>query len=239
MGLKEYKRKRNFNKTLEPKGGKADPKKKEKSKKNSLKNLKDSSKYLYVIQKHAARHLHYDLRLEIDNTLKSWAIPKGPHLNPMIKRLAIHVEDHPIEYGNFEGTIPAGEYGAGSVIIWDKGEWIPDNDPIKSYQKGDLTFQIKGKKLKGKWKLIRLHTDDANKKKHWLFFKVNDAEASTKKNIVEDEPLSVLSKKSIDQIAKSKDVTKGTAVQKAKRTFKQNGNEILKKKIISKKIKSN
>lgn len=214
VSLKEYRKKRNFKSTLEPKGNSS-------VRQKNAKTKDPKKKYLYVIQKHAARHLHYDLRLEINNVLKSWAIPKGPHLNPNIKRLAVEVEDHPMEYGSFEGTIPEGEYGAGTVMLWDKGEWIPENDPLKAYQKGDLTFQIKGKKLKGKWKLIKIKDKEDRKveegkedkegrfsanKKHWLFFKLKDPEAKDNYDVVDAKPLSVLTHKDLVGIAKKNNI---------------------------------
>src|ERR1700756_1142111 len=124
MALEEYKRKRDFRKTPEPPGVAAP-------------NEKASEGLSYVIQKHAATRLHYDFRLEMDGVLKSWAVPKGPSLDPGEKRLAVHVEDHPIEYGGFEGTIPEGEYGGGTVMLWDRGSWIPDGDPHEGYAKGN------------------------------------------------------------------------------------------------------
>src|SRR5689334_20377058 len=133
MKLTSYNKKRNFKKTSEPKG-----------------IIRNKYKHLFVIQKHAASHLHYDFRIELNGVLLSWAIPKGPSLDPTVKRLAMHVEDHPVEYGNFEGMIPEGQYGAGTVMLWDKGVWIPeDEDPKKAYQKGHLRFTLKAKKLKG------------------------------------------------------------------------------------------
>src|ERR1700722_18471079 len=152
MKLKIYRQKRNFKKTPEPSG---------KSK------LKSISSYSFTVQKHAASHLHYDFRLELDGVLKSWAVPKGPCLDPTVKRLAMHVEDHPIEYGTFEGIIPKGEYGGGTVMLWDQGEWEPEGDAKQAYQKGNLTFKLKGKKLKGLWKLIRTNMNP----KSWLLFK--------------------------------------------------------------------
>src|SRR5438128_3574626 len=127
MSLKRYHQKRNFKKSPEPAGGK----------------LKKSSKHLlYIIQKHAASHLHYDFRLELEGVLKSWAVPKGPSLDPAVKRLAMHVEDHPVAYGSFEGIIPEGEYGGGTVMLWDQGEWEPVGDPHKSYRAGKLKFKL-------------------------------------------------------------------------------------------------
>lgn len=209
MNLKKYRSKRNFKMTSEPSGLKSASSENKTKKQNPL---------LYVIQKHAARHLHYDLRLEINHVLKSWAIPKGPHLNPNIKRLAVEVEDHPIEYGSFEGTIPAGEYGAGAVILWDKGQWIPEGDPNIAYKNGSLTFQIKGRKLKGKWKLIKTKTNGLSHQKYWLFFKIKDKDAKEDYEIIEDKPLSVISHKTIEQINKSsrQKLAKSKVVKKKK-----------------------
>lgn len=191
MPLKQYQKKRNFKNTPEPAG----------------KIRKKSSKLLYVIQKHAASHLHYDFRLELAGVLKSWAVPKGPSLDPEIKRLAVQVEDHPIEYGSFEGNIPAGQYGAGAVMLWDKGQWEPqDPDPIAAYKKGHLSFIIKGKKLHGLWKLIRIKSDPKN----WLLIKVKDEYSYSEKNfdITKEEPYSVVTKHDIDEIRSIKSITK-------------------------------
>lgn len=206
MSLKKYRSKRNFNKTKEPDATDA----KQKKNNSKPKNL------IYVIQKHAARHLHYDLRLEMKGTLKSWAIPKGPHLNPNIKRLAVEVEDHPIEYASFEGVIPKGEYGAGAVMVWDKGHWIPFGNPIQAYRKGDLSFQIKGKKLKGDWKLIRTQFNGGSDKKHWLFFKVKDPKAKEDYDILEDKPRSILSNRNIEEISKKETLSKTSSGPKSK-----------------------
>ena len=136
MGLSHYHAKRNFKITAEPRG---------KVGRGGEKGLS------YVIQKHAASHLHYDFRLELDGVLLSWAVPKGPSLDPADKRLAMHVEDHPLEYGDFEGTIPARQYGGGTVMVWDRGTWAPASDPRAAYKKGHLKFDLMGRKLKGRW----------------------------------------------------------------------------------------
>src|SRR5205085_4563522 len=122
----------------------------------------------FLIQKHAATRLHYDFRLELDGVLKSWAVPKGPSLDPREKRLAVHVEDHPLEYGGFEGVIPKGQYGGGTVLLWDRGTWEPlDEDPEKAYHAGKLTFILHGEKLVGSWALIRMHRRDESDKDNW------------------------------------------------------------------------
>ena len=144
MGLEEYRKKRDFERTEEPEGDK-----------------KTDGKNIYVIQKHQATHLHYDLRLEMDGVLKSWAIPKTPPTEKGVKRLAVQVEDHPIEYADFEGIIPEGQYGAGTVEIWDKGEYV-----VKDRKEDKLIFEIKGNKLKGDYVLLRF-----KERKNWLFFK--------------------------------------------------------------------
>jgi DNA ligase D-like protein (predicted 3'-phosphoesterase) len=144
MGLEEYRKKRDFQKTKEPTGGE-----------------KEQNGNIYVIQKHQATHLHYDLRLEMDGVLKSWAVPKTPPTKSGVKRLAVQVEDHPIEYASFEGTIPEGQYGAGTVEIWDKGQYV-----LKDRKEDKLIFDIKGERLKGTYCLIRFKG-----KKNWLFFR--------------------------------------------------------------------
>jgi DNA ligase D-like protein (predicted 3'-phosphoesterase) len=144
LSLKEYKKKRSFEETTEPKG-----------------EIKMSKGSIYLIQKHAATHLHYDLRLEMDGVLKSWAIPKEPPTTPNVRRLAVQVEDHPIEYANFEGTIPEGEYGAGNVEIWDRG-----NYQLIDRKEDKLIVEINGNRLKGVYVLLRFKDQ-----KNWLFFK--------------------------------------------------------------------
>lgn len=161
MGLARYRDKRNFKITREPAGNHPTA-----SRTGAL--HKRPARARFVVQKHAASHLHYDFRLEMDGVLVSWAIPKGPSLIPGERRLAIHVEDHPLEYGNFEGTIPPGQYGAGEVKIWDKGTWtiLDDTDSVA---KGHLSFKLSGKKLKGSWTLVRIKTD--GKTDNWLLMK--------------------------------------------------------------------
>ncbi|MGH9509987.1 MAG: DNA polymerase ligase N-terminal domain-containing protein, partial [Terriglobales bacterium] len=158
MSLTEYRRKRTFDKTPEPKPVEAPA------------EIRGNRFY---IQRHSARRLHYDLRLEMDGVLRSWAVPKGPTLDPAEKRLAVHVEDHPMEYGEFEGTIPEGNYGAGSVLLWDRGtyEWAGDKSPAEQWQRGDLKFRLHGEKLMGEFALVRLKN---SKKNEWLLIKKKD-----------------------------------------------------------------
>src|SRR6266446_1747555 len=130
---------------------------------------------LFIVHMHAATRLHWDLRLEMEGVLKSWAVPKGPSANPADKRLAVHVEDHPLEYGDFEGIIPEGNYGAGAVIVWDRGVWIPLEDPFEGLKKGKLLFNLKGYKLHGRWTLIKLKKTE----KEWLLIKERDEYVST------------------------------------------------------------
>ncbi len=185
MTLEQYKKKRDFKKTPEPRNNQPI----------------DKNKQLYIIQKHDASHLHYDFRLQIGDVLKSWAVPKGPSLDPNVKRLAVHVEDHPLSYGSFEGIIPQGEYGGGTVMLWDKGTWQTENSLEKAYQKGHMIFTLRGKKLKGEWQLIQIKKDPKN----WLLMKINDKEAQSQKefDILKQEPLSIKSGKSLDEIAKN------------------------------------
>jgi bifunctional non-homologous end joining protein LigD len=189
VGLQLYRKKRKFDVTPEPRGVAA------RAKGNQ-----------FVIQKHAARRLHYDLRLELDGVMKSWAVTRGPSLVPGEKRLAIHVEDHPIEYNTFEGTIPQGEYGGGTVMIWDRGRWYPEGDPHAGLKKGHLDFRLEGEKLHGRWHLVRMHGRAGEKKEPWLLIKSKDEAARSPKDpdILEDEPLSVASGRSIPEIAEGK-----------------------------------
>lgn len=175
--LERYRGKRNFSTTPEPKG---------------RARARGGAPLSFVVQKHHARRLHYDFRLELDGVLKSWAVPKGPSLDPNDKRLAVHVEDHPLDYGGFEGTIPAGQYGAGSVIVWDRGDWIPLEDPHAGYRAGKLKFELRGEKLHGAWTLVRMRNRE--KQETWLLIKERDAQArpSSRYNIVDVLPDSVL-----------------------------------------------
>jgi bifunctional non-homologous end joining protein LigD len=181
--LRPYLKKRDFTVTSEPKGGTA-------SKAGQL---------AFVVQKHAASHLHYDFRLELDGTLKSWAVPKGPSLDPADKRMAVHVEDHPIDYGGFEGEIPKGQYGGGSVIVWDNGTWEPVGDPRTGYAAGKLDFKLHGKKLTGGWTLVRMHGRASERQERWLLIKERDeaARPSVEYSVVEAQPGSVLSNRTI------------------------------------------
>ena len=189
MGLQVYHRKRKFDVTPEPRGRQA------RGKGNQ-----------YVIQKHAARRLHYDLRLELDGVMKSWAVTKGPSLVPGEKRLAVQVEDHPIEYNTFEGTIPQGEYGGGTVMIWDRGRWYPEGDPHQGLKKGRLTFKLEGEKLDGTWHLVRMRGRPNEKKASWLLIKARDEAARDAKDpdILEEMAESVVSGRSIEEIAQGK-----------------------------------
>ncbi len=166
MGLKKYSSKRNFKKTSEPKA-------------KSVNTTSKKKRLIFVIQQHHARRLHYDFRLEFNGTLKSWAVPKGPSLDPAEKRLAVEVEDHPIAYAKFEGTIPAGEYGAGKVSIWDRGFWIAPKNTLQGLKKGHIDFELHGTKLKGHWSLIRM--GPSSEKNNWLLIKKRDAFAKPSK----------------------------------------------------------
>ena len=191
--LQRYRGKRNFVKTPEPAGHPG--------------QRRPENAPMYVVQKHAASRLHYDFRLELDGTLKSWAVPKGPSLDPSQKRLAVHVEDHPLEYARFEGIIPPKQYGAGTVLVWDRGVWNPQGDPRDGYRRGVLKFQLDGHKLHGAWTLVRMHsrrqeTRD-NDKENWLLIKENDpaARRGPAGEIVERSTESVESGRGLKEIA--------------------------------------
>ena len=184
MSLTEYSRKRSFDKTPEP----------------APRNQSASQGNFFCVQRHDATRLHYDLRLEVDGTLKSWAVPKGPSLEPLAKHLAMHVEDHPLDYGNFEGNIPKGEYGGGSVMLWDRGtyELLGDTPATAQIERGDFKFRLHGEKLKGEFALV--HMRNRGKGNEWLLIKKRDAEAKPGWN-VEDHARSVLSGRSQQEIA--------------------------------------
>ncbi|HWM91362.1 MAG TPA: DNA ligase D [Thermoanaerobaculia bacterium] len=191
MALQEYKRKRDFKKTPEPAG--------------KVAAAKGNS---FVIQKHAATRLHYDFRLEMEGVLRSWAVPKGPSLDPGEKRLAVHVEDHPLDYGGFEGIIPKGQYGGGTVLLWDRGTWDPEGDPVKAYRKGHIKFRLEGEKLHGGWHLVRLHGDRAGEdKENWLLFKDNDefAVPGSGDAVVQEYSASVTTGLTLEEIAANPD----------------------------------
>ena len=184
--LDVYRQKRDFKTTSEPRGKKA-----------------QKSGNSFVIQKHDATRLHYDFRLEMDGVLKSWAVTRGPSLVPSDKRLAVHVEDHPLAYGDFEGTIPKGEYGGGTVIVWDRGTWEPIGDARKAYAKGHLEFTLDGEKLHGRWHLVRMHGKPGEKRENWLLIKGDDefAVAEGEDDLLEKRPESVKTGRDIADVA--------------------------------------
>src|SRR5580698_6252750 len=183
MALDKYKEKRNFRVSPEPSG-------KSPAGASAKRNL------LYVIQKHQASRLHYDFRLEWNGVLLSWAVPKGPSLDPSVKRLAMQVEDHPVEYGGCEGVIPEGEYGGGTVMVWDRGTWEPESPDVDAaLKKGDLKFTLHGKKLQGSWVLVRTP-------RGWLLIKHRDRYASTG-DVIVTEPKSAVSGKMLTDIARA------------------------------------
>ncbi len=187
--LEEYHGKRNFAVTAEPKG--AQPR------------TTSPAGLLYVVQKHQASHLHYDFRLEWRGVLRSWAIPKGPSLDPSVKRLAAAVEDHPLEYGGFEGVITEGEYGGGTVMLWDRGTWTPDDPDVDaSLERGELTFSLAGEKLQGSWVLVRTKLGyGGSSKPQWLLIKHRDRYAS-RRDILAEGPRSVVSNRLLVEIAR-------------------------------------
>jgi len=204
-GLRSYHAKRRFGVTAEPRG-----------KIGERGNA-------FVIQKHAATRLHYDLRLQLDGVMKSWAVTRGPSLVPGEKRLAVQVEDHPIEYNKFEGTIPKGEYGGGTVMVWDRGRWQPEGDPEKGLAKGHLSFRLDGAKLHGGWHLVRMRRRPNEKRDNWLLIKQHDEDARTErdKDILEEQPLSVKSGRTMDEIARHKRKAKRKPAKRIKRKAKR------------------
>jgi bifunctional non-homologous end joining protein LigD len=196
MALEEYRRKRDFRKTPEPAG-------------TSPARDQAAAPLAFVIQEHKARRLHFDFRLELDGVLKSWAVPKGPSLDPGEKRLAVEVEDHPLDYGGFEGVIPEGQYGGGTVLLWDRGTWVPaDRDPAAAHAKGMLKFELRGEKLHGNWALVRMGGKAARERRpNWLLVKERDEAAVPQSGdaVVADNPLSVETGRSLEAIAQERD----------------------------------
>jgi bifunctional non-homologous end joining protein LigD len=184
--LERYHGKRDFTRTPEPRTG----------------GTRGKGTLSFVIQKHHASHLHYDFRLELDGTLKSWAVPKGPCLDPSVKRMAVHVEDHPLSYAGFEGTIPPKQYGAGSVIVWDRGDWLPVGDARKSLAAGKLKFELRGEKLHGHWTLVRMHGKGDESHEPWLLIKERDGEARPlgDYDVLEEQPASVITGLGVDEV---------------------------------------
>src|SRR5687768_5547172 len=191
--LATYRKKRNFGITAEPEGG-------------GVKTAR-KSKLHFVVQKHAASHLHFDLRLEVDGVMKSWAVPKGPSLDPAVKRLAMEVEDHPMEYNTFEGTIPKGQYGGGSVMLWDRGHYTADKavdgdheDAMrKGYEKGKIDFTFHGKRVRGSYALVR--TQQRGSKPQWLLIKHRDEYAEPGSDVVAENMTSVVTGRTMEEIA--------------------------------------
>ena len=216
MALEVYRKKRKFEVTSEPRGGK-------------LKRGGDA----FVIQKHAATRLHYDLRLELDGVMKSWAVTRGPSLVPGEKRLAVQVEDHPVEYNAFEGTIPKGQYGGGTVLIWDRGSWTPEFDPHKGLAKGHLEFSLDGEKLSGRWHLVRMPRRRGEKRDNWLLIKAEDeaARGPGDPDILEEKPKSVVSGRTLETIA----AAEGDAVWQSTKSVAENVRQIKKAKTTAKK----
>lgn len=212
-----YNRKRNFDSTSEPR----EPARRRRAKAGAL---------TFVVQKHDARHLHYDFRLELEGTLKSWAVPKGPSLDPSQKRLAVHVEDHPLAYASFEGSIAEGNYGAGDVIVWDHGIWKPEGDPVAAYEAGKLKFTLVGEKLTGAWTLVRTRLKGSGDKQQWLLIKEQDdvVRPADEYDIVSELPASVISgelvggmeKPAANQARKSQSRSKAPAKPSRKKAAK-------------------
>jgi bifunctional non-homologous end joining protein LigD len=191
LSLTKYREKRNFSTSPEPEG-----------KPNGGASKKSKSDPIFVVQKHRATQLHYDFRLEHNGTLLSWAVPKGPSLDPSVKRLAMQVEDHPIEYAQFEGIIPKGEYGGGTVMVWDIGTWTPEQPDVDAaLKKGDLKFTLHGKKLRGSWVLVRTRGFGGSSKPTWLLIKHRDKYASDA-DITAAKPRSAISNRLLADIAK-------------------------------------
>lgn len=189
--LARYRAKRDFSRTAEPEGELGNP-------------ASGRAGGIFVVHKHAARRLHYDLRLEHDGVLWSWAVTRGPSLDPQEKRLAVHVEDHPLAYAGFEGEIPQGSYGAGEVILWDEGRWTPEGDPAAGLAKGHLSFILEGHKLAGQWHLVRLKPRRGESRDNWLLIKVDDAAARPGSDILDEAPASVRTGRSVEDLRAAK-----------------------------------
>jgi bifunctional non-homologous end joining protein LigD len=199
--LAEYRQKRDFTKTKEPSGATRAPARRSPAKRKA-------AKLRFVIQKHAASHLHFDFRLELDGVMKSWAVPKGPSYDPAVRRLAMQVEDHPIEYNTFEGTIPKGEYGGGTVMLWDRGTYEPEDpeggvDALRAgYAKGDLKIRLHGQRLEGAWVLVRMKKED--ERAQWLLIKHRDEFADPDYDVTAEVTTSVKSDRTMEEIAAGK-----------------------------------
>jgi bifunctional non-homologous end joining protein LigD len=192
MSLVKYHERRDFSRTPEPEGA-------------ATANPLPDTPLRFVVQTHSARRLHYDFRLELGGVLKSWAVPRGPSLDPAVKRLAVEVEDHPLAYADFEGVIPAGQYGAGAVLIWDRGTWLPKRDPVESYERGTLEFELRGERLRGGWVLV--HIKQRAARQNWLLIKERDAEARAGSGdaVVAQYRTSVVSGRDLEAVAAMRD----------------------------------
>src|SRR6185503_817547 len=203
MGLREYDRKRNFERTPEPRG-----KRKTGARRGRTRPPRAAEALQFVVQQHAARNMHWDFRLELDGVLKSWAIPKGPSLVAGERRMAAQTEDHPLEYAGFEGVIPKGEYGGGTVIVWDRGVWQPIGDAHRGLAKGKLDFTLAGEKLRGRWHLVRMRPKERSRSRaSWLLIKGRDEQArpASAAPVVERETRSVLTGRGLDDVAREAD----------------------------------
>src|SRR5256885_473173 len=189
--LASYRAKRDFERTDEPSG---------------RTSVAPAQHLRFVIQRHDATRLHYDFRLELDGAFKSWAVTKGPSIDPAVKRLAVEVEDHPLDYGDFEGTIPKDQYGGGTVQLWDRGYWLPEGDPHEGLRRGDLKFTLDGERLHGSWVLVRMRGDRfGGKRTNWLLIKHRDKYAKdTKGEAILNKDHSVASGRAMEQIAEGK-----------------------------------